>query len=255
MASTTSFWGISLRLPQPLTNRGAVLARPPLSLSCPSSTTAKLLGGLRPLRLKRRNSASWNGRERLGRGYFAVRCEASGARISQQEFTEMAWQGIVSSPDIAKENKHQIVETEHLMKALLEQKNGLARRIFSKAGIDNTRLLEATDKFIQRQPKVIGESAGSMLGRDLEALINRAREYKKEYGDSFVSIEHLILGYSQDQRFGRQLFRDFQVSQQTLKSAVEAIRGRQSVIDQGYFLLTGFLDFLACIYIYLIFEN
>ena len=67
----------------------------------------------------------------------------------------MAWQSIVSSPEVAKENKHQIVETEHLMKSLLEQKNGLARRVFSKAGVDNTRLLEATDKFIQRQPKVI----------------------------------------------------------------------------------------------------
>ena len=67
----------------------------------------------------------------------------------------MAWQAIVSSPDIAKESKHQIVETEHLMKALLEQKNGLARRIFSKAGIDNTRLLESANKFIQLQPKVI----------------------------------------------------------------------------------------------------
>jgi ATP-dependent Clp protease ATP-binding subunit ClpB len=76
-------------------------------------------------------------------------------QITQQEFTDMAWQGIVSSLDVAKENKHQIVETEHLMKALLEQKNGLARRIFSKVGVDNTRLLEATDKSIQRQPKVI----------------------------------------------------------------------------------------------------
>lgn len=66
----------------------------------------------------------------------------------------MAWQAIVASPEIAKEHKHQIVETEHLMKALLEQKNGLARRIFSKAGVDNTRLLEATDKFIRQQPKV-----------------------------------------------------------------------------------------------------
>jgi ATP-dependent Clp protease ATP-binding subunit ClpB len=78
-------------------------------------------------------------------------------QVSQQEFTEMAWQAIVSSPEVAKENKHQIVETEHLMKALLEQKNGLARRIFSKIGIDNTRLLEATDKHIQRQPKVIDQ--------------------------------------------------------------------------------------------------
>ncbi|KAG6741789.1 hypothetical protein POTOM_055068 [Populus tomentosa] len=152
--------------------------------------------------------------------------------ITQQEFTDMAWQGIVSSPDVAKENKHQIVETEHLMKVLLEQKNGLARRIFSKVGVDNTRLLEATDKFIQRQPKVLSDSAGSMLGRDLEALIQRAREYKKEYGDSFISVEHLVLAFTQDQRFGKQLFKDFQISLQTLKPAIESIRGRQSVIDQ-----------------------
>ncbi|KAL3568039.1 hypothetical protein D5086_030690 [Populus alba] len=163
---------------------------------------------------------------------FVVRCDASNGRITQQEFTDMAWQGIVSSPDVAKENKHQIVETEHLMKVLLEQKNGLARRIFSKVGVDNTRLLEATDKFIQRQPKVLSDSAGSMLGRDLEALIQRAREYKKEYGDSFISVEHLVLAFTQDQRFGKQLFKDFQISLQTLKPAIESIRGRQSVIDQ-----------------------
>ncbi|CAI0453875.1 unnamed protein product [Linum tenue] len=164
---------------------------------------------------------------------FVVRCDASSSgRITQQEFTDMAWQAIVSCPDVAKENKHQIVETEHLMKSLLEQKNGLARRIFSKVGVDNTRLLEATDKFIQRQPKVLGESAGSMLGRDLEGLIQRAREYKKEYGDSFISVEHLVLAFAQDQRFGRQLFKDFQISLAPLKSAVESIRGRQSVIDQ-----------------------
>ncbi|XP_011014207.1 PREDICTED: chaperone protein ClpB3, chloroplastic-like [Populus euphratica] len=164
---------------------------------------------------------------------FVVRCAASSnGRVTQQEFTDMAWQGIVSSLDVAKENKHQIVETEHLMKALLEQKNGLARRIFSKVGVDNTRLLEATEKSIQRQPKVHSESTSSMLGRDLETLIQRARKYKMEYGDSFVSVEHLVLGFAQDQRFGKQLFKDFQISLQTLKSAIESIRGRQSVIDQ-----------------------
>ncbi|CAI0388266.1 unnamed protein product [Linum tenue] len=39
-----------------------------------------------------------------------------------------------------------------------------------------------------------------MLGRDLEGLIQRAREYKKEYGDSFISVEHLVLAFAQDQR-------------------------------------------------------
>ncbi|KAF2299353.1 hypothetical protein GH714_031672 [Hevea brasiliensis] len=222
-ATTPSFGGVSLRPPSPhQSNRNALFSQ---SLSFPAKRNS-----LKSFLLKR----SGVGYQRISRTRrsFIVRCDASNGRISQQEFTDMAWQGIVSSPDVAKDNKHQIVETEHLMKALLEQKNGLARRIFSKIGVDNTRLLGATDKFIQRQPKVLGESAGSMLGRDLEALIQRAREYKKDYGDSFVSVEHLVLAFTQDQRFGKQLFRDFQISLQTLRSAVESIRGRQSVIDQ-----------------------
>ena len=83
----------------------------------------------------------------------------------------MAWQGIVSSREVAKENKHQIVETEHLMKALLEQKNGLARRIFSKTGVDNTRLLEATDKFIQRQPKVTPKVLNIISTQEISFLL------------------------------------------------------------------------------------
>lgn len=72
-----------------------------------------------------------------------------------------------------------------------------------------------------------------MLGRDLEGLFQKAREYKKEYKDSFVSVEHLVLGFTQDQRFGKQLFKDFQISLKTLTTAIQAIRGRQTVIDQG----------------------
>ncbi|CAH8327693.1 unnamed protein product [Eruca vesicaria subsp. sativa] len=182
--------------------------------------------------LKLKQSVSFT-RRRLEHRPFVVRCEASSnGRLTQQEFTEMAWQSIVSSPDVAKENKQQIVETEHLMKALLEQKNGLARRIFSKIGVDNTKVLEATDKFIQRQPKVYGEAAGSMLGRDLEGLFQRARQYKKDLGDSYVSVEHLVLAFVDDKRFGRQLFKDFQISEKSLKTAIESIRGKQSVIDQ-----------------------
>eukprot|EP00252_Welwitschia_mirabilis_P025963 TRINITY_DN830_c0_g1_i1.p1 TRINITY_DN830_c0_g1~~TRINITY_DN830_c0_g1_i1.p1 ORF type:complete len:989 (-),score=223.04 TRINITY_DN830_c0_g1_i1:502-3468(-) len=171
---------------------------------------------------------------RNGRYGGLVKCEASGGagRITQQEFTEMAWQAVVSAPEVAKDYKHQIVETEHLMKTLLEQRNGLARKIFAKAGVDNSALLQATEKFIQRQPKVLSEAGGSMLGRDLEALIQRARENKKQYGDSFVSVEHLVLAFEQDKRFGQQLFKDFQISLKSLTDAIQAIRGTQKVIDQ-----------------------
>lgn len=234
MSTVTSISGVQLCVPSSSNSSSRVAL---FSSQAPPSVNfsgkSRVIEQCNSLKLKRKDVFFTRKTEKLSKGSrFIVRCEASNGRITQQEFTEMAWQAIVSSPEIAKENKHQIVETEHLMKALLEQKNGLARRIFSKIGVDNTRLLEATDKFIQRQPKVIGESAGSMLGRDLEALMQRAREYKKEYGDSFVSVEHLVLGFIQDKRFGKQLFNDFQISLKTLKTAIESIRGRQNVIDQ-----------------------
>lgn len=85
-----------------------------------------------------------------------------------------------------------------------------------------------------------------MLGRDLEGLMQRARDYKKEYGDSFVSVEHLVLGFVQDNRFGKQLFKDFQISLKTLKSAIESIRGRQTVIDQGRYSSFMLDMFFSC---------
>lgn len=66
----------------------------------------------------------------------------------------MALDAIVGAVEAARTNKQQVVETEHLMKALLEQKDGLARRIFTKAGLDNTSVLQETNNFISQQPKV-----------------------------------------------------------------------------------------------------
>lgn len=208
------------------TQRGRVA----LSVSRRKDATFQSFSGLRPAHLTSSRQLKPCGRRDKRNLRGIVRCDAG--KIAQADFTEMAWQGVVASPEVAKESKQQIVETEHLMKALLEQRNGLARRIFAKAGVDNTSLLQATERFIQRQPKVMGDSGGSMLGRDLEALIERARGFKKEYGDSFISVEHLVLAFAQDKRFGQQLFKDFQISQKALNTAVQAIRGTQKVIDQ-----------------------
>lgn len=91
---------------------------------------------------------------------MATRASASGGkRISQNEFTEKAWQSIIAAPDIAQNASQQIVDTEHLFKALLEQPNGLARRVLSKAGSNPTQLLEKTDLYIRQQPRVTGDSS------------------------------------------------------------------------------------------------
>jgi len=51
-----------------------------------------------------------------------------------------------------------------------------------------------------------------MLGRELEGLMQRAREYKKEYGDSFVSVEHLVLGFIQIYIFSRKSMKLYRIS-------------------------------------------
>ncbi|XP_057477537.1 chaperone protein ClpB3, mitochondrial-like [Actinidia eriantha] len=157
---------------------------------------------------------------------------ANSQQINDSEFTEMAWEGVVGALDAAQASKQQVVESEHLMKALLEQKDGLARRIFSKAGLDNTTVLQATDDFISKQPKVGGDTSGPRLGPHLLSLLDNAREQKKEMGDAFVSVEHLVIAFFSDKRFGVQLFRNLQLSEKALKDAVQAVRGSQRVTDQ-----------------------
>lgn len=164
------------------------------------------------------------------RGYSTA---ASSSQINDSEFTEMAWEGILGAVQAAQASKQQIVESEHLMKALLEQKDGLARRIFTKAGVDNTSVLQATDEFISQQPKVTGDTAGPRLGSYFTSLLDNARKNKKEMGDSFLSVEHLVLAFHSDKRFGVQLFRNLQLTEKALKDAVLAVRGNQKVTDQN----------------------
>lgn len=145
----------------------------------------------------------------------------------------MAWQAVVNSIEVAKQWKHQIVQPEHLLKALLEQKNGIARRIFAKAGVDNSQLLQATDRFLEKQPRVTSGAVGTVLGPDFAALIERAKSYKSEFGDSFISAEHLLLSFLHDTRCGKQLFAEFSLTEEKLREAIKAVRGTQKVIDQN----------------------
>jgi ATP-dependent Clp protease ATP-binding subunit ClpB len=149
-----------------------------------------------------------------------------------EQFTEKAWQAIVRTPDIAKENKHQQIESEHLMKSLLEQE-GLAISIFNKANINIARLRDKTDNFMATQPKVKTISDSVYLGRSLDQLLDLANQYKKEFDDDYISIEHLILGYAKDDRFGKSLYQEFGLNEAKLKDIIKEIRGSQKVSDQN----------------------
>ena len=149
------------------------------------------------------------------------------------QFTEKAWEALARTPELVKAAQQQQLESEHLMKALLEQESGLASSLFNKAGVSLAKLRDRTDEFISRQPKISGSGGNVYLGRSLDTLLDRAETYRKEYGDEFISIEHLILGYVKDDRFGKNLLQEFKLSEAKLKDIITQVRGNNKVTDQN----------------------
>lgn len=149
-----------------------------------------------------------------------------------QKFTEKAWEAIVKTPDIAKQNQHQQIETEHLLKSLLEQE-GLAVDILNKANVNVSRFRDRVDDFIQRQPKIKNVGDSIYLGRSLDLLLDFAEKYRQEFGDEYISIEHIMLAYSQDDRLGKHIFREFDLDEYKLRKVIKEIRGSQKVVDQN----------------------
>jgi ATP-dependent Clp protease ATP-binding subunit ClpB len=146
------------------------------------------------------------------------------------KFTEQAWDSIVKSQEVARRFKNQNLEVEHVIIALLEQNNGLATRIFQKANIDLPRLLQTLEVFTNRQPRV-GVVDQLYLGRGLDVLLDRAEAVRESWQDKFISVEHILVGFAEDERVGRKCLRGFNLDPQDLEIAIKAIRGTQKVTE------------------------
>ncbi|ABI45946.1 ATP-dependent chaperone ClpB [Synechococcus sp. CC9311] len=149
-----------------------------------------------------------------------------------EQFTEKAWSAITSAQQLAQNRRHQQLESEHLLRALLDQE-GLAGRILDKAGVSSTALQTSVDTFLSQQPALSNAPDSVFLGKGLNALLDRAETLKQSYGDSFISIEHLLLALADDGRCGRQLLSQAGTDTSRLKTAINAVRGSQKVTDQN----------------------
>ncbi|MGB0560546.1 MAG: ATP-dependent chaperone ClpB [Spirulinaceae cyanobacterium] len=148
------------------------------------------------------------------------------------QFTEKAWSAIVNTQDIAKQNRHQQLESDHLLAALLAE-NGLATSILTKAGVNLAQFGDRLQAFTQSQPKVSQASDSLYLGRSLDQLLDRAEKHRKAFGDEYISVEHLVLGYPQDDRIGRKLCQEFSLTEAQLTEIIKQIRGNQKVTDKN----------------------
>jgi ATP-dependent Clp protease ATP-binding subunit ClpB len=147
------------------------------------------------------------------------------------KFTTKAWEAIAQLPEIAKQNRQQQLESEHLLKALLD-KNGLTTSILTKAGAQPSRLRDLVEAFLEKQPKIAGEIESVYLGQSLDKLLDRSDAYRKELGDEYLSIEHLIFGFAKDDRCGRKLLDEVGLNESKLRAAIQQVRGNQTVTDR-----------------------
>ena len=146
------------------------------------------------------------------------------------KFTEQAWDAIVKSQEVARRFKNQTLEVEHVVLALLEQEKGLALRIFQKATIDVTSFQQQLEAFTNRQAtqSFIDQL---YLGRSLDVLLDRADAAKESWDDKFISVEHILVGFAEDERVGRKLLLTFNLDPQDLEVAIKGIRGSQKVTE------------------------
>ncbi|MFE1747586.1 ATP-dependent chaperone ClpB [Coleofasciculus sp. H7-2] len=148
------------------------------------------------------------------------------------KFTEKAWEAIIKSQDVARRFKNQQLEVEHLTIALLEDPEGLTNRILSRVNVDIQALKSQLEAFTQRQPKVAVVDQ-LYLGRGLDVMLDRAEASRTTLQDEFISVEHLLVGFAEDDRIGRRLLKSFNFDRQKLEATIKEVRGTQKVKDQN----------------------
>ena len=149
-----------------------------------------------------------------------------------EQFTEQAWAAIVSAQSLAQSSRHQQLESEHLLLALLRQ-DGLASRVLTKIGVESSTLASAVQAHLERQPSLTSAPESVYLGRALNTCFDRAAQRRDAFGDSYIAIEHLLLALADDDRCGRQLLSQAGVDSNKLNEAIKAVRGNQTVTDQN----------------------
>ncbi len=125
---------------------------------------------------------------------------------------------------------------EHLLAAILEQPDGVAAPILTKAGLDASAFSANVEVAIGKLPRFSGSNAEAQqvtVAPALTRLLTSADEEAKKLNDDFVSVEHLLLAMTADTAGAGRLFKDAGLSRDKLLSALRDVRGNQRVTTQN----------------------
>ena len=142
-----------------------------------------------------------------------------------EKFTDRAKGFLQAAQTIAMRETHQRVTTAHLLKALLDDDQGMATGLITAAGGNAQAARVAVDTAVSRLPKVSGSGAQLQWDQDVARLLDQAEQVATKAGDSFVTVERLLLAIAlaPETEAGKAL-KEAGVTAQALNTTIEQLR-------------------------------
>ncbi|MFB2594686.1 ATP-dependent chaperone ClpB [Paracoccus sp. p4-l81] len=144
--------------------------------------------------------------------------------MNMEKFTERSRGFLQAAQTIALREGHQRLLPEHLLKALMDDDQGLAANLIRRAGGEPARVTEAVDALIDKQPKVSGGDGQVYTDGQLVRVLDEAEKIAKKAGDSFVPVERILMALAVVNTRAKDALDAGAVTAQKLNTAINDIR-------------------------------
>jgi len=150
--------------------------------------------------------------------------------MNLNNFTIKAQEAIQRASDMVVELQQQNIESAHILKGILAVDEHLTPFLLKKLNVNIDRLNQQLDEQCNKYAKVTGASV--YLSTTANTIIQKAQSKLKEFGDEFVSVEHLLIGILLANDSTSRLLIDAGVTEKDLKKAIIELRGGNKITSQ-----------------------
>jgi ATP-dependent Clp protease ATP-binding subunit ClpB len=152
--------------------------------------------------------------------------------MNLNNFTIKAQEVMSAAQQIAYNNKHQFIDTAHLLKAMLDNDNGSSVFLLKKNDVNVSHLESKLEESISKIPTFSGEPA-QLISQGMNTVVLKSGALLKELGDEFVSVEHLLIALVDGNDTIAQLLKDAGLVKKNLIKSIQEIRKGEKVTSQS----------------------
>lgn len=158
--------------------------------------------------------------------------------MDMEKFTERSRGFLQAAQTIAMRESHQKLAPEHLLKALMDDDQGLAGNLIKRAGGAPERVVEAVDLALAKLPKVTGDAGQVYMDPQLGRVLDEAQKIATKAGDSFVPVERILTALAVVKSKAKEALDAGAVTAMNLNSAINDIRKGRTAdtasAEEGY---------------------